>query len=66
MGWLGGVDQKRTRRRWWAINGVAAAVACIWAAGGLGVVARGGLTTGWLGNGYDELYKQIPGVGVYM
>ena len=66
MGWLVVVDQRRARRRWWAINGVAAVVTCIWAAGGLGVVARGGLTSGWVGKGFDELYKKIPGVGVYM
>ncbi|OBT83093.1 hypothetical protein VE02_08591 [Pseudogymnoascus sp. 03VT05] len=66
MGWVGAVDQKTARRRFWTINGVVAAVAGIWAAGGLGVVARGGLTTGWVGKGFDELYKTIPGVGVCM
>ncbi|GKT51279.1 uncharacterized protein ColSpa_11460 [Colletotrichum spaethianum] len=48
MGWSGSgtnvVDKKvrkRKRRSWWALHGIAAAAAGIWAAGGLGVVARG-------------------------
>lgn len=66
LGWLGPVDQKRAKRRWWTINGIAAVVAAIWAAGGLGVVARAGLATGWVGKGFDELYSKIPVLGVYM
>lgn len=54
-------DLKRRRRRTWlAINGVAALVTGIWAAGGLGIVARGGPTPGWVGKVYDELFDRIP------
>jgi len=41
--------------------GVAAAATALWAAGGLGVVARGGETPGWMGKLYDGLYERIPG-----
>ncbi|KZL83711.1 hypothetical protein CI238_07694 [Colletotrichum incanum] len=67
MGWSGsGTDvvdkkvRKRKRRSWWALHGVAAAAAGIWAAGGLGIVARGGLTHGWVGKLYDDLFTKIP------
>ncbi|KAJ4339564.1 hypothetical protein N0V95_007754 [Ascochyta clinopodiicola] len=48
------------KRRWYAINGVAAAVTALWLAGGLGVVGRAGKTVGWIGKEFDDLYKQIP------
>ncbi|KAI1765683.1 DUF1691-domain-containing protein [Hypoxylon sp. FL1150] len=51
--------RKRRRRAWWAINGVAAAGAVIWAAGGLGVVARAGSAEGWLGTVYDNIYAAV-------
>ncbi|KAK4237890.1 hypothetical protein C8A03DRAFT_44304 [Achaetomium macrosporum] len=54
------VRQKR-RRRLVVINGVAAAVFGVWAAGGLGVVARGGETLGWVGRLYDGLFEKVPG-----
>ncbi|KAI0172988.1 DUF1691-domain-containing protein [Hypoxylon sp. FL1284] len=47
---------KRRRRAWWQINGVAAAVTILWAAGGLGVVARAGAVEGWLATVYDNIY----------
>jgi hypothetical protein len=53
--------RKRRRRRLVVINAVAAAVAGLWAAGGLGVVARGGETLGWVGKLYDGLYSKVPG-----
>ncbi|KAF2236143.1 hypothetical protein EV356DRAFT_575355 [Viridothelium virens] len=53
----------RRKRRWYSVNGVAAVVAGVWAAGGLGVVGRGGLVGGWLGKEYDELYRHIPLLG---
>ncbi|AEO64906.1 uncharacterized protein THITE_2111293 [Thermothielavioides terrestris NRRL 8126] len=53
--------RRRRRRRLLVINGVAAAVAAAWAAGGLGVVARGGETLGWVGKLYDGLYERVPG-----
>ncbi|KAI0196361.1 hypothetical protein F4808DRAFT_464008 [Astrocystis sublimbata] len=49
--------RKRRRRAWWAIQGVAVALAATWAAGGLGVVARAGSTEGWLGRVYDGIYE---------
>ncbi|KAK4102364.1 DUF1691-domain-containing protein [Parathielavia hyrcaniae] len=49
------------RRRLMVINAVATAVAALWAAGGLGVVARGGQTVGWVGKLYDGLYDKVPG-----
>ena len=48
--------RRRRRRAHWTIQGVAAAVALVWAAGGLGVVARAGPTSGWLGSVYDGIY----------
>ncbi|CAJ2503556.1 Uu.00g109500.m01.CDS01 [Anthostomella pinea] len=54
------VDRKVRRRRrrvWWGIQGAAVAVAGLWAAGGLGVVARGGAVEGWLGTVYDGIYS---------
>lgn len=63
--WLG-VSQLSTsntkagKRRWWVLNGVSALVAGVWMAGGLGVVARGGLGTGWLAQIWDDIYARIP------
>ncbi|KAL2136549.1 hypothetical protein VTI74DRAFT_3094 [Chaetomium olivicolor] len=53
--------KKKRRRRLMLINGVAAAAAAVWAAGGLGIVARGGETLGWVGKLYDGLYEKVPG-----
>ncbi|KAL2121761.1 hypothetical protein VTJ04DRAFT_2216 [Mycothermus thermophilus] len=55
------VTRRRRRRRLFALNAVAATATAIWAAGGLGVVARAGLTPGWVGKLYDGLYERIPG-----
>jgi Protein of unknown function (DUF1691) len=69
MGWTPvGVGElsskgKKGKRRWWIINGVSALVAGLWMAGGLGVVARGGKATGWVGKGWDELYARVPLLG---
>ncbi|KAF2226365.1 hypothetical protein BDZ85DRAFT_256040 [Elsinoe ampelina] len=54
------------KRRWWIVNGVAAAIAGLWMAGGLGVVGRGGQVGGWVGREYEELYKSIPIIGRWM
>lgn len=59
-----GSKGKTGKRRWWVVNGVSAFVAAIWMAGGLGVVARGGKATGWIGKGWDELYAKIPLLGL--
>ncbi|KAI8631680.1 hypothetical protein F5Y19DRAFT_401954 [Xylariaceae sp. FL1651] len=48
--------RRRRRRAWWTINTVAASLAVIWAAGGLGVVARAGPAQGWLASVYDGIY----------
>ncbi|KAI2615326.1 DUF1691-domain-containing protein [Hypoxylon sp. NC1633] len=51
--------RKRRRRTWWEINGVAAALATLWAAGGLGIVARAGPAEGWLATVYDNIYSAV-------
>ena len=51
------------KRRWYAINTAAFLATSLWLAGGLGIVARGGKTEGWVGREYDELYKSIPLLG---
>ncbi|AEO61147.1 hypothetical protein MYCTH_2311026 [Thermothelomyces thermophilus ATCC 42464] len=53
--------KKARRRRLVAINAVALAATALWAAGGLGIVARGGPTLGWVGTLYDGLYSKVPG-----
>lgn len=52
--------RKRRRRVWMGINGLAVVATLLWAAGGLGVVARGGLAQGWVGKLYDEMYDKVP------
>ncbi|GAB0145159.1 hypothetical protein EsHS_00005600 [Epichloe bromicola] len=66
MGWRGKgsvvVDNKTKRarrRKWLGVHGVAVGVAALWAVGGLGVVARGGLAEGWVGKVYDELFGRV-------
>jgi hypothetical protein len=54
------------KRRFYLVNGAAAALAGLWLAGGLGVVGRGGEATGWLAKEYDFLYSKIPIVGPYI
>lgn len=51
------------KRRWYVINGIAAAITTLWLAGGLGVVGRDGKVDGWIGREYDELYRYIPIIG---
>lgn len=58
--WALGSNEKNGRRRWWVVNGVSVLVAVLWMAGGLGVVARGGKASGWVGKGWDELYAKVP------
>ncbi|ORY67518.1 uncharacterized protein BCR38DRAFT_427315 [Pseudomassariella vexata] len=50
--------RKRRSRMWWGINGSMALVVGVWAAGGLGVVARAGAAGGWLGSVYDAVYAR--------
>ncbi|KAF5135081.1 MDM10-complementing protein 1 [Metarhizium anisopliae] len=65
-GWRGrgsvAVDKKtrtQRRRKWLSVHGVAAGLAALWAIGGLGVVARGGLADGWVGKVYDGLFASV-------
>ncbi|KAF8859849.1 hypothetical protein BDZ45DRAFT_589130 [Acephala macrosclerotiorum] len=60
QGWIPIGNDKKAKRRWWTINGAAVALVALWMAGGLGVVARGGKSDGWVGKGYDLLYSKIP------
>ncbi|KAK4170524.1 hypothetical protein QBC43DRAFT_374773 [Cladorrhinum sp. PSN259] len=53
--------RKQRRRRLLIINGVSAMAVVVWATGGLGIVARGGETLGWVGKLYDGLYAKVPG-----
>ncbi|KAI9793454.1 MAG: hypothetical protein M1835_007253 [Candelina submexicana] len=62
-----GVEGRLTRkRRWYGVNAVSALLAGLWMAGGLGVVGRGGEMKGWVGKGYDELYRKIPIIGGWL
>lgn len=54
------------KRRWYIVNGVAAALAGLWFAGSFGVVARGGAATGWVAKQYDEVYRLVPVVGQWL
>ena len=58
-----GVVDKRVRRRgrriWLGVHATAATLTLLWSAGGLGVVARGGPTPGWIGDIYDGLYSKV-------
>lgn len=63
----GSVDRALVmKRRWYVVNGIAAAVAGLWMAGGLGVIGRSGPASGFTGREYDEMYRRIPLVGQWM
>ncbi|KAI9781255.1 MAG: hypothetical protein M1816_002438 [Peltula sp. TS41687] len=68
--WLGGPSREdgawRRKWRWYGLNVLSAGLAGLWLAGGLGVVGRGGAVEGWVGRGYDELFRRIPGVGRWL
>ncbi|KAI0844258.1 DUF1691-domain-containing protein [Daldinia vernicosa] len=51
--------RKRRRRAWWGIQAVSVALAALWAAGGLGIVARAGPAEGWLATVYDNIYAAV-------
>ncbi|KAH8660778.1 hypothetical protein BGZ60DRAFT_492106 [Tricladium varicosporioides] len=59
-GWVPIGTSKKAKRRWWVLNGVSVLFAGLWAAGGLGVVARFGRDDTWVGKGYNVLYSKIP------
>lgn len=54
------------KRRWYTINGLAAGVTALWMAGSFGVVARGGAASGWLAKQYDEMFRKIPILGLWL
>lgn len=51
--------RRQRRRIWWTMHAVSILAAGVWAAGGLGIVARGGLSEGWIGQLYDNMYAKI-------
>ncbi|KAK6956067.1 hypothetical protein Daesc_001337 [Daldinia eschscholtzii] len=51
--------RKTRRRAWWGIQAVTVALAALWAAGGLGIVARAGPAEGWLATVYDNIYIAV-------
>ena len=62
----GDFGRVKKRRRDWMINGVAAVVAGVWIAGGLGVIGRGGSSQGWEAKNWDRIYQAVPVVGHWM
>ena len=71
MGWvvpkqgMGDLQKRRTVRKW-IINAVAASVAALWMAGGLGVVGRGGTGRGWQAKEWNGLYRSVPLIGAWL
>lgn len=59
-----GEDGKK-RRKWRGrvVNGVAAMVAGVWIAGGLGIVGRAGKGVGWEASNWNKIYKAVPILG---
>lgn len=57
---------RRQRRRWWVVNGLAALGASLWLAGGLGITGRAGLGAGWEAKSWNEIYRQVPILGVWL
>ncbi|SPO07318.1 uncharacterized protein DNG_10012 [Cephalotrichum gorgonifer] len=47
------------RKMWLGIHAASVTFALVWAAGGLGVVARGGASPGWIGKLYDGLFGSV-------
>ncbi|EER28267.1 hypothetical protein D8B26_004586 [Coccidioides posadasii str. Silveira] len=69
-GFLGNPQQverlHRQKRRRWIIAGSTVAGTALWLSGGLGVVGRGGLGSGWEAKTWDNIYSQIPLLGPYL
>ena len=62
-----GSDRQAVKdRRWYVINGIAAAVTGLWMAGSFGVIARAGEAPGYVGRIYNEMYSQVPVVGQWL
>jgi hypothetical protein len=62
---VGGGEDGRVKRKWRGriINGLAALMAGVWMAGGLGVVGVSGRGTGWEATHWDAIFKEVPLVG---
>ncbi|KIW66358.1 hypothetical protein PV04_05694 [Phialophora macrospora] len=62
---VGGGEDGRVKRKWRGtiINGVAALVAGVWIAGGLGVVGVSGRGVGWEATHWDAIFREVPLVG---
>jgi hypothetical protein len=58
-----GANKRKWRGR--LVNAVAAAVAAVWIAGGLGVVGRAGAGVGWEAAGWDRIYRAVPLLGAW-
>ncbi|RDA85027.1 hypothetical protein CP532_4574 [Ophiocordyceps camponoti-leonardi (nom. inval.)] len=61
--WLGLADGRSSKRRRMGVNAAAAGMAALWAAGGLGVVARGGAAQGWVAAAYDHMLAAVRLLG---
>ncbi|KAK4943002.1 hypothetical protein LTR10_017387 [Elasticomyces elasticus] len=55
------------RRKWRGriINALAATVAAVWLAGGLGVVGRAGPGSGWEASNWNKIYGAVPLIGKF-
>ena len=62
----GDYGRRKRRRRAWVVNVIAGVVAGVWMLGGLGVVGRGGLGSGWEAKNWDELYRRVPLFGEWL
>ncbi|KAI9719683.1 MAG: hypothetical protein M1828_006115 [Chrysothrix sp. TS-e1954] len=54
------------KKRQWTVAAANALIVSLWLAGGLGVVGRNGRMAGWVGRMYDELYRRVPWVGMWV
>ena len=61
-------QKKRRSRRWWVVNGIAAAMATAWMLGGMGVVGRAGKGLGarWEVQAWERIYRTVPAFGAWM
>ncbi|PFH56029.1 hypothetical protein XA68_17183 [Ophiocordyceps unilateralis] len=57
--WLGLADGRSSKRRRMGVHAAAAGMTALWAAGGLGVVARGGAAKGWIAAAYDHMLAAV-------
>ncbi|RMZ91126.1 hypothetical protein DV736_g1636, partial [Chaetothyriales sp. CBS 134916] len=62
----GDFGRVKKRRRDWIISGVAATIAVVWIAGGLGVIGTGGQGAGWEAKQWDKIYEAVPILGRFI